>query len=128
MREQVDIDQFRVPGAAESLVDGEPEVVAIQVNGERIQDAEAQLCLAKYATDRVSRRSRYFVRAATDGLKRGKFFDPAADDKELLRRNGHSGRRYYEFTEVSQAAFDLYASYLKGSANHTALLRNAERL
>jgi len=89
-------------------------------------DPSCSDCVARRTVVEKTGVTKHFVRVCRRGIDTGTFYNPQVHPKaELIRSDGHTGRMRYDFTEVSQAAFDNYLSFLK--TGNTSLLRVAQR-
>lgn len=89
-------------------------------------DSSSSDCVAKLVTVEKTSVTKRFVRICRRGIDIGTFYNPQVHAKaELVRFDSHTGRMRYDFTEVSQVAFDNYVAFLK--SGNTALLRIAQR-
>ena len=87
-------------------------------------DPENYKCVAKRVSYSSGMHPRFFIKRLTRGHPR--FFNPVDDEiYQLDSIHTDKGRARWEFSAVSEEAYDLYIQFLR--TQNTQLLRNAER-
>lgn len=81
-------------------------------------------CVAKSSFNPDTKRTRFWVKAATYGRESGSFFNPC-EHSLGGRGNSRTSRPEFDWRTVTPAAFDMYIKFLR--SGNPAHLRQAER-
>lgn len=124
MREQIDLTKFEIHPSKRLPADGPTSSGGISTDGKTVDPARPE-CIVKWIVDDAGR-TRYFIKHCTTGHRSPAFFNPQADDSDLLNQtNSSTGRPKYEFRAVGFEVFEYFLNFLK--SGNIAFLRNAER-